>query len=355
VYRWLLLSYPRDYRRSRGAEILDTVRDTLPARGLPRVAVNLLRHGLRARLGRPASRSVVAWAALFTVACGLFAASFGTWLAWLHSRPLHHTELAAAIGQLYPDGQVTGIDTADPPAVFLIYGGPLGRNSASELLLGDGGEYSLAELNASFRQVPAASRTEALAQLRQRLRAAGWDVAAPVYADAYDCVPDAPGCDPDAIPSDIVVNARRGDSVLAVRLRPYNEGEAMDFTLGRATPWTAYPAGVAAFLIGGLGGWCLFGWASRRTQHARPVAQVSVKSLYAVAMFLWWAPILLSAPSLLSHHLNEPHYRWHPLWEWLGQPTGSLPFLLGCLLLTVTLGLAALPHRQHAEPTAAHG
>jgi hypothetical protein len=72
-------------------------------------------------------------------------------------------------------------------------------------------------------------------------------------------------------------------------------------------------------------------------------------------MFLWWAPILLSAPQMLSHHLSEPHLRWHPLWEWLGQPAMLLPFLLGCLMLFLALGLAALPYRQPADQTLAHG
>lgn len=46
---------------------------------------------------------------------------------------------------------------------------------------------------------------------------------------------------------------------------------------------------------------------------------------------------------------------WHPLWEWLGQPAMSLPFLLGCLMLTLALGLARLPYRQPVDQTLAHG
>ncbi|WP_422735702.1 hypothetical protein ACN263_18815 [Micromonospora sp. WMMD729] len=173
MYRWLLLSYPRDYRRERGAEILETVHDTASTYPGVRVAANLVRHGLRARLGRPASRTVVLWATVFTVACGLFAASFGTWLTWLGSRPLDHDELAVAVSQLYPDKPVSQIDTDDPPSVFVIYGSPLSWSSASNLLLGDGGEYSLAGLGASFEQLPADSRPQVLAELLQRLRASG--------------------------------------------------------------------------------------------------------------------------------------------------------------------------------------
>ncbi|MGW4499047.1 hypothetical protein ACWENR_10595 [Micromonospora sp. NPDC004336] len=354
MHRWLLLCYPPDYRRKRGAEILETVHDMAPTGRNARVAANLVRHGLRARLGRPASRTVVAWASIFTVACGLFAASFGTWLTWLGSRPLDHNELAAAVGQLYPDEQASDIDKGDPPAVFLIYGSPLSWRSVPDLLFGDGGEYSLAGLGASFERLPADSRPLVLAELRQRLRAAGWDHAEPVYSNAYDCIPDSP-CDPASIPSDITVYAQRGDNVLQVRINADNTSPLMSFGLTRSTPRSAYPAGLLAFALGASSGWCLFGWVSRRTEARHPLVQGPAKFLYGFAMFLWWAPILLSAPLLLSHHLGEPHVRWHLPWEWLGQPTMSLPFLLGCLLLVLALGLAALPHRQPVDQTLAHG
>ena len=56
--RWLL-AYPRAYRRERAEEIMATVVES--GRSGPRVVANLVRHGLRARLGRPASRTVVFW------------------------------------------------------------------------------------------------------------------------------------------------------------------------------------------------------------------------------------------------------------------------------------------------------
>ncbi|MFY1616334.1 hypothetical protein [Micromonospora sp. WMMD736] len=350
MYRWLLLSYPRDYRRKRGAEILETVRDTAVTHRGTRVAANLVRHGLRARLGRPASRTVVLWATVFTLACGLFTASFGTWLTWLGSRPLDHDELAVAVNQLYPDKPVSHIDRDDPPSVFIIYGSPLSWSSASDLLLGDGGEYSLAGLGASFEQLPADSRPRVLAELLQRLRASGWDDTEAVYSNAYDCVPDDPRCDPATIPSNITVYAQRGDDILEVSINDDSTTPKMSLALTRSTPWSAYPVGVVAFVLGALSGWCLFGWASRRLEVRGPLAQGSAKFLFGFAMVMWWAPILLSTSLMLSHHLSEPHPRWHPLWEWLGQPAMSLAFLCGCL----ALGVAALSHRLPADQTLAH-
>lgn len=355
MYRWLMLSYPRDYRRTRGAEILDTVRDIGPRRNGLRIAANLVRHGLRTRLGRPASRTVVAWAAIFTVACGLFAASFGTWMAWLDSRPLDHRELAAAVDQLYPDHAIRHIDTVDPPAVFIIYGNPLTWNSVSDLLLGDGGEYELADITASFWHLPSDDRSKVLADLQQRLAAAGWDTAEPVYSNAYDCIPGDARCDPASIPSNITVLALRGDNLMEVHINADNTSPLMDFTMTRATPGSTVPAGIAGFVLGTAGGWLLFGWASRRTEHGHPLARGWVRFLYGCAMFLWWAPILLAAPEAVVRSLGQAQLSQYPLWEWLGQPTFSLFFLVGCAALILVLALAALPARHPVDQRLASG
>ncbi|MEU3457777.1 hypothetical protein ABZ671_29930 [Micromonospora sp. NPDC006766] len=352
MHRWLLLAYPRDYRRERSAEILDTLQDIAPQRRGLRVGANLVRHGLRARLGRPASRSVVAWASVFAVACGLFAASFGIWLAWLGSRPLDHNELAATVDQLYPGEQVRDIDRQDPPAVFIIYGSPLSWQSAPSLLFGDGGEYEFAEIGASFNRLPAVTRQKTLAQLQERLRAAGWDFSEPIYSNSYDCIPNHPACDPTSIPPNITVYAQRGDNLLEVNINADNTTPLMNLAMTRATPWAAYPAGALAFLLGTLGGWVLFGWVSRRAERSHPAALALAKLMFGFAMVLWWASILLAAPHMLAHHLEEPHYRWHPLWEWIGQPVLSLPFLFGWVVLILASGLAQLPRRRSVDQTA---
>jgi hypothetical protein len=33
---------------------------------------------------------------------------------------------------------------------------------------------------------------------------------------------------------------------------------------------------------------------------------------------------------MARHHVEEAHPSWHPMWEWLAQPTASGIFLLGC-------------------------
>ena len=84
-YRRLMFAYPREYRRRRGAEIADTYIE-MAAEGQRwprgRDAVSLLRHGLRARLGRPRSRVVVPLTIMAMLVGGLSAAAAGARAAW---------------------------------------------------------------------------------------------------------------------------------------------------------------------------------------------------------------------------------------------------------------------------------
>jgi hypothetical protein len=119
-------------------------------------------------------------------------------------------------------------------------------------------------------------------------------------------------------------------------------------TLNRATPWAVHPAGVAGLLLGALGGWLVFGWASRRTERHRPVVPALAATLYGFATLLWTLPIVLSVPSLIGHQLAEHHFRWHPLWEWLGQPAASLLLVAGVAVALLAAAVAASPRPETA-------
>jgi hypothetical protein len=133
-YRRLLLAYPHDYRRSHGDELLGSLLDAAqPGRTRPtgRETANLVRHGLRCRLGRPASRSVVTWATLTAVICGLFTAALATWAAWHTSQPLpDRTEAVAILSTALPDHAIT--DIYRPTALFTASGHPFGAFSLDE-------------------------------------------------------------------------------------------------------------------------------------------------------------------------------------------------------------------------------
>ncbi|WP_406106662.1 hypothetical protein [Micromonospora globbae] len=343
-YRRLLIGYPRDWRRARADEVVAVLLDTAtPGRTRPttREAVNLLRHGLRARLGRPASRTVVAWATLAAVICGLFTAALATWAAWHTARPLPDRAAArAVVAEVLPGHEVGGIDPA--AALFTFYSQPLRARNLDSLLLGDGGEYQQASVTVAVTNAPT-QRQEVLALARRRLDETGWRTYPTHVRPDVTCRVD--GCTPTGAVTEIVT-ARRGDTALTLTVapRPSIDDTYVTVGLSRATP-TAVPfAAVAGGLLGAAAGWLLFGWVSRRTERPHPAAG-TVTVLYAATMLLWWAPVLLAAPSLFRHHLGEPHPVWHPLWEWLGQPALSLFFVVGAGCALCGLALAALPRR----------
>jgi hypothetical protein len=88
-YRRLLRAYPSSPRRQ---ELLDTlVKNAGPDRDRPTVweTVNLLRHGMRARLGRPGSTVVVVFAVAAMIVCGFFGSVGAIWLTWaVTARPM---------------------------------------------------------------------------------------------------------------------------------------------------------------------------------------------------------------------------------------------------------------------------
>ncbi|MET7395367.1 hypothetical protein ABZS66_17935 [Dactylosporangium sp. NPDC005572] len=316
-----LLAYPRGHRRD---EILETLREAGRTRPTAREAANLVRHGLRARLGRPASRTVAVWATLTALICGLFTAGFAVRAAWETARPLPTAaEATSMLAEIVPGRHFEGL--ADAPSLFVVYGGPLRWSATRDLLLGDGGEYQPAGVGGG---TPGDADVAATVQ---RLRDLGWTVYPPIEHDLYGCA--GPPCDPATIPTSTTLVAARGDTVFTLELT----GTYLSASFQRAAPWPVWPAGIAGFLLGAAGSFLLFGWASRR----RPRASATV--LLAIALFLWWTPTVFAAPLALNHHLSEPHPSWHPLWEWLGQPTFSLLFLLGTAAALLSLAVSALP------------
>ncbi|MEV0457238.1 hypothetical protein [Catellatospora methionotrophica] len=353
-YRRLMLTYPRAYRRERGEELLATLLElAAPDRARPtlREAANLIGHGLRARLGRPASRTVVTWSVLTALVCGLYVAAMATRLAWETSRPHpDQAETVAVLAEILPGHQVDGIQPAQ--ALFTFYTEPFGPQMLDSLMFGDGNEYALGTTTASRDGIPPEPLEQVAAGAERRLRAGGWTVYPVTHNDTYSCI--GPPCDPATIPRDTRLFAERGDTVFELELVPSRNTDSiyLGLSLSRATPAAVPPAGVAGGLAGAAVGWLLFAWASRRTQD-RHAVRGTVTVLYAVTMLFWWGPILPSVPAAVTHHLDEPHPRWHPLWEWLGQPTFSLLFVAGCAAALLGLCLAALPSRRR-QPVVSH-
>ncbi|MEU5939065.1 hypothetical protein ABZ807_07720 [Micromonospora sp. NPDC047548] len=346
-YRRLLRCYPRAYRRERGDELLALLLDTAPpgqSRPRLREAVDLIRNGMRCRLGRPASSTVVAWAALAAVVCGLFSAALSARVAWETARPLPGpAETGEIFRTVLPDH---GPDHVDIPSSFFgYYTQPLGLDDLDNLLLGDGGEYQQTATDAWAAGPPPVPSDQTVAVAQRRLRETGWHLDGVTVESANGCVDKL--CASSMLITYTTVNARQGDTLLAVTVNsnPEPESPYASIALRRTTPPLVLPAAVGGGLLGALAGWLLFGWASRRTEAPHP-ARTVVKVLLGVTLLLWWLPVLVSVPALASHHRGEPHAQWHPLWEWLGQPTLSLFFLVGSVSALLGIALATLPRRD---------
>ncbi|SCE68756.1 hypothetical protein GA0074695_0313 [Micromonospora viridifaciens] len=348
-YRRLLLSYPRAYRRERGEEILGLLLDTAPAgrtRPTVREALDLVRGGLRCRLGRPASRTVGVWAALTALICGLFTAALAARLAWETSRPqADRAEASQIFGTVLPDHDLGEIHV--PPALFVMYNQPVRWQAVPNLLGGDGGEYRESSVVASAAGVPPVPATRTLATARQRLRETGWHLDRDVtrFQDCATCEAAQPFTD---------IIASRGDTVLHLMVSP---GHPPDPTylmvyLQRRTPALVYPAATLAGLLGAAAGWLFFGWVSRRTDRPGFGAALAVP-LLGTTVLLWWLPVLFGVPWTVRQLVRAPHPQWPPLWEWLGQPTFGPLFLLGTVTGLLGLALAARPGRQRTPRTRA--
>ncbi|SBT53554.1 hypothetical protein [Micromonospora narathiwatensis] len=341
-YRRLLLAYPRAYRRERGEEILGLLLDTAPAgrtRPTVREALDLIRGGLRCRLGRPASSTVGVWAVLTALICGLFTASLAARIAWETSRPQpDRAEVAAVFAEAFP-GHRLDDDIMTAPALFVFYNSPLTWQSLKPVLIGDGGEYQEGMASASAVGPAPMPEAESLATAQQRLRAAGWQVYEPITEILQICA--SASCDTASQPVQTTLVARRGDTVLRATFHDASYNSYLGVEVQRAAPPAVLPAAVLAGLAGGVLTWLVFAWASRRTEDRRGVVP-----LLGIALFLWWAPTLLSTASLFPHHLGEPHPNWHPLWEWLGQPTCSLLFLIGAACALALLVVALFPRKD---------
>jgi len=181
-YRRFLIGYPRDYRREMADEIVAVFLDAAPpgrARPTAREAANLLLHGLRCRLGRPAGRMVVVWAALTAILCGLFTAAAATRLAWETARPLPTAAQATPLfADLLPGHDLTG-KVEGSPAMFVVYGAPLGTEHIRDLLFGDGGEYGFGSTGVALQGLSEADTARTLATAQARLDAGGWQATSP--------------------------------------------------------------------------------------------------------------------------------------------------------------------------------
>ena len=345
-YRRLLWAYPAGRRRD---ELLDTLMEAAPAgRSRPtlREGLNLLRYGLRARLGRPAKPSVVVIAVLVALFTGSVGAAAASRLAW-NTVPDYPSgaALAEITGTVYPGVPASGQRSADG-----LFEDVMERSTVDVLLQGHDEDFGFATYefgpDSGFLKGDYRDWTNAVAT---RMEAAGWEV--------HDLGPtgatwiatgelDESGRSFWATRDGLAIDVSSETDVVDTPAGSFYSTA----TLSRFTPWYVTALGAIGWLPGLLVGWLLTGWVSRRTEEATGAVRSLTREPVVVGL-LFVTP--LSILSTLAY-LAEP-FQFSPP----GAPFWSLSvtWFYGCTLFAVALFLlslvvAAVGGRTAADPLA---
>ncbi|WP_433296108.1 hypothetical protein ACQP2F_37575 [Actinoplanes sp. CA-030573] len=344
-YRLLVRAYPPGRRR---AELLDTLIEAGRTHPSPREAANLLRCGLRARLGRPAGRGIVVLAALIALISGFLGAAIAARAAW-EAVPGYPTgaALAEITGTLFPGtpafadrkGEGLFFDMAD-------------RSTAQVFLHGhdEDFEFSTLILGPESRFLPGSYATWTLAA-QARLAAAGWQVTAAEVTGPTDIASGTVDDTGRTFEATRGGYALRIDTTIDVVDTPPGSFDATA-TLDRLTPWYVTAFTAVGLLVGALIGWLVTGWASRRTEAATAAVR-TVSGTSAVIALALLVPQAVLGFLFLGSQLTRTGAPGKPFW------TLSLTYGFGCgflgyLLLAVAL-VAAATSRPAEESTIALG
>jgi len=301
-----LYAYPSGPRRD---EVLDTLlMAAAGGQGRRRVreTANLLRNGMRARLGRPRSRAVGVFATIVALVAGFFAAALANRLAWEAAPDMPSASERAALAEMIAPGlpmtwaEWSPDDPADQRAPFATTGG---------------GELDARQIDST---TPGTAQTAQvatyLAGLRKRLSDAGWRVVRD-YPSASRNLDGTPQDDSAAI-------LARNDRLVLMLWNnhdPANKVNELDATVYRAEPTWISAVTFAAGLPGAILGWLVFGWASRRTE-GRPAATALTISAAALGLVLVLPAVLLAADYLTV--LTGDYLPGSPFWIGL-EPTNE--------------------------------
>jgi hypothetical protein len=324
-YRLLLRVYPRGRRR---AELLDTLLESAPAgrrRPTVREGVDLVRHGLRARLGRPRSTAVVVFALLVAVAGGYLGAFAAARIGW---------EFAPAL----PTGaRADQLKATAFPGLHVWGGGDaelfVPQDDGEGIRYGSAG-YWVKHTDAT-RDVAAYS-----AGARDRLAVAGWRVRDYAVADPESLIDGGEERRASFWATHDGLVLHFTDHYWTQR-PSYDSDGAAAFDLWRAEPPWLPAVTWAGALAGAVIAWFAAGWVSRRLE---PVPG-SGPLLGAGATFA----LILLLPSTLRPGSDVPNDPW-----WSGfLYFGAGPALMSGVLAVCMLGSAVaqpLPADQPPGP-----
>jgi len=268
-----LYAYPRGPRRD---EVLDTLL-MAGAPGGPRQSLNLLRHGLRARLGRPRSRGVVALAVAAALVAGFFTASLANWLTWQAVPGLPGPAQRAQLAELIAPGLPVAWHDWEPDD----------PSRAAAPFASLGGELTPRHFSAYVDGTPETRQVQTyVSGLRDRLAAAGWRVLSESPADVDS--------ETGEVFSDSTEVVARDDHLILTFVDQHDDVEPqsmLSLTVRRAEPPWVTTATILGLLAGALIGWLVTGWASRRTEGARATRLAGTPAVAALVLLVPQAAI----------------------------------------------------------------
>ena len=272
-YRWLLLAYPRRYRRSRGLEIVSTLLDAAePGQRRPRWrdAANLVLRGLMRRFEIPRGPGYALAAAIFALFCA-FGVSAGTaWAAWQRPERVPSPSTALAVARLVTSTAPLGVEVVPSRSTWP---GTVGFDNTDRPPPDYPAEPASIQAAAPAGESGPAG---AVALARGRLAADGWRVGDVGFVNSVHLVWAARG--------DIVVRVSSMDGQAPVYVDVFH----------RMPSWIGIV--VAAGGVAGLaGGWLVAGAVLRAFRRHGPRGRV--------AMILLGAPGLLTAAAATIYAL----------------------------------------------------
>lgn len=308
--RWLVRAYPPGPRRD---EILDMLAQAHRPGTTPswRTRANLVRYGLRARLGRPAGSSVV-WAAVFvSLVSGFLFACAAEAVAWTVGPGVPDLR---SVAPLVSPGQPAR-EYRDPYMIVPAGGWP-GYFTGTD----DEDRYGVQSITPA---IPAGTGLdEWLRTTRERLEAAGW-----TYQGPGDPVED----------QSFTVSrggyfVQVGGSLLDAAINP-------SVTVGRTMPWWMSMLLILAFVVGAFSGWLSTGWISRRTEHRSRDVRAFSTILTSIILVLM-VPLALVGLYFEVSNILSLHLPLVPPWIVLFKVFFWLMFATSILLAGVVLRIA---------------
>ncbi|HEY1486002.1 MAG TPA: hypothetical protein VGF84_07845 [Micromonosporaceae bacterium] len=314
-YRRLMFAYPREYRRHRGAEIAATLAEMAPeGRRWPRGrdAASLLRHGLRARLGRPRSRFIVPITLLAVLIGGFAAAGAGARAGWTGPTSTGDAQVSTVALELQ-QGRASsffvGFAGTTDGVPGLLFANRSDLEPARSVTFWP---YQMSDTNPSGSGDPSAEQAKAA------LIRSGWMVTGERAGS---------------------VTLRRGSVAVDV-LTTADPNTPAAITVYRVTPWPVPVLMAVAGVLGALLTYLLVGWVSRRAAQLGPARQRWILAGSVVTLLFAAPAAIVCAAGVWAAAVNGVRI---PIGYWAGFSAGDLrpAALVAAVALVATVWCAS--------------